>query len=281
MHLLPNEKIEYNFSPHPLSFFGLHLLWLFFLVWGTFLAWLTHSTYWSNIWSEKNILSNFAITIIWLIGVIGVGIVASILMIRWHILIIFFIIAFTGLIISIWLRTFSNMQIFIPIYSFLVAILGFVCVEIYRRSHEYIITNFRLILRGGIIRKRERTLRYDKITDLDYFQGMLGRIFKFGNIIPITQSGFGLGSDAAFAGAGTGAKVKKIGLFGFVGGSREVQTPRARSYYEMHGAHPIDKIKLLIEKLVQEATISPYQKRQVDLQQEILEILRQLKNKKQ
>lgn len=127
------------------------------------------------------------------------------------------------------------------------------------------------------MKKRERTLRYDKITDIDGSQGILGQIFDFGTIIPITQSGFGLGSDQTFAGGGAEAKGKKLGIFGFVGGGKEVKTPRARSYYELHGVYPYREVRKLIEELVQENVLVPYEKKQVEIQKEQLELQKEMK----
>jgi hypothetical protein len=112
---------------------------------------------------------------------------------------------------------------------------------------------------------------------VDGEQGILGQIFGFGTIIPITQSGFGLGADQSFAGGGLETGVKKVNLFGFAGGSKEVQTPRARSYYELHGAYPYKEVRKLIEGLVQGHVITPYQKEQVELQKEQVELQREMK----
>ena len=172
----------------------------------------------------------------------------------------------------------SKFKIFLPFYTVSTFIFGLIFVELYRKSHKYIIINYRLILKGGIIKRRERSLRYDKISDLSSEQGILGRIFGFGNIIPITQSGFGLGEDGAFMGGGAEKSVKKAGFFGFTGGEKEVAIPRARSYYELHGVYPYKKIKNLMEELVQESTIAPYQKQQVELQRRMVDLLEKDKN---
>ena len=64
-----------------------------------------------------------------------------------------------------------------------------------------------------------------------------------------------------------------------MGGAKEVKTPRTRSYYELHGIYPFKEIKNIIEKFVQEATIAPYQREQVMLQREMVDILKELKEK--
>ncbi len=280
MGLLENEKIERELQPHPLSFMNLHILWIFLLIWGLFLAWLYHSSYWSEI-SDENFFRIGATLGVWLLGLILFGIAASLVMIRWRIFFIYFAIFVFGVFL-LWLgNSLDYANVFIPVYTIFVATLFASIIELYRRSHHYLITNLRLVLKGGIIVKRERSLRYEKIADVEYSQGILGKIFGFGNIIPVTQSGFGLGSDASFAAGGVEVEGKKAGIFGFAGGSKEVKTPRARSYYELHGVYPFREIKNLLERLIQEASIAPYQREQVMLQREMVDILKELKEKEE
>jgi hypothetical protein len=165
-------------------------------------------------------------------------------------------------------------SIYLPTYTIILFIVGLPIVEIYRRSHRYVVTNLRVLLRGGILQIRERSLRYEKITDIDARQGILGKIFGFGTIIPITHSGFGMGEDESFAAVGAGTSPRKrLGFFGFVGGSRGVSTPRTRSYYELHGVYPYREVRTLLESLVQQNTLAPYQREQIDIQREILKAL--------
>jgi len=274
--LLQGEEIKREFSPHPLSFFGLQSLWLFLAIWGIFLWWLVNSAYWSDFsfWLGKNVLVNLSISILWLMGIIIAGVIASVIMIRWRILFIYLSIFAVGVILSMWIGWVEEMGLFVPAYSIFISFIGFLAIEIYRRSHKYIITNLRIIFRGGILWKKERVLRYDKITDLGISRGILGRIFGFGDIIPITQSGFGLGNDGSFAAGGISFRAsRKISLVGITGGKKEVQIPRARTYYELHGAYPYDKIRKLIETLVQESTVATYQKEQVELQKRMVDLL--------
>jgi hypothetical protein len=158
------------------------------------------------------------------------------------------------------------------------SILGFLIVEAYRRSHKYIISNQRIVFKGGIITKQERTLRYDKITDINSKQGIIGQIFGFGTIIPISQSGFGLGTDKAEAGGGVMLGEKKAKLFGFFSGGKEVQTPRARSYFELHGVYPYKEVKKIVEQMVQGSVITPYQQEQVSFQKEQVDIQKQMRD---
>lgn len=255
--MLKNESILKELSPHPISFIKFHFLWIIPFLWGLFLLWFYDK------------LSIFG-AVLWVAGLAIIGIVASILLIRWSIFIVYIAVIGIGL-FFIWEYN-MDYRIFIPLYTMLIFIFGAPVIEIFRRSHKYIITNFRIILRGGILRRKERSLRYEKITDISGEQGIFGKIFSFGNIIPITQSGFGLGSDEAFAGGGMQHKR----FFGFFGGGKEVSTPRARSYYQLYGVYPYKEIKKLIEELIQESL--SYEREQVELQRKIVDLLEK-KNK--
>jgi hypothetical protein len=178
----------------------------------------------------------------------------------------------------LWMGSIDSAGIFIPFYMVAISIIGFLIVELYRRSHKYIISSHRIIFKGGVITKEERTLRYDKITDINSKQGILGQIFGFGTIIPISQSGFGLGSDNSFAAGGVQVGEKKVKFLGLFGGGKEVQTPRTRSYYELHGVHPYKQTKKIVENLVQGNVITPYQQEQVAFQKEQVDIQKQMRD---
>jgi len=183
-----------------------------------------------------------------------------------------------GVGLMLWQNWLGSAGIFIPFYMIAISILGFLLVEWYRRSHKYIISNQRIIFKGGIFTKQERTLRYDKISDISAKQGIIGQIFDFGTIIPISQSGFGLGSDKSFAAGGVQIGEKKAKLLGIFGGGKEVQTPMSRTYYELHGVYPYKEVKKLVEEMVQGSVITPYQQEQVAFQKEQVDLQKQMRD---
>ena len=272
--LLENEKVEKILSPHPLSFMRLQSLCIFLIIWGILIGWLVNfsefrTEYFTDYWT---------ILLVWGIVLLVVGVFASLVTIQWSIFFLYLGVFAGGIGLVLWQGWQDNIGVLIPFYTIAVSILGFLIVELYRRSHKYIISNLRIIFKGGVITKRERTLRYDKITDVDAKQGVLGQIFSFGTIIPISQSGFGLGSDKSFAAGGVELGGKSTKLLGVFGGGKELQTPRARSYYELHGVHPYKDIKKLVEKLVQSGVITPYQQEQVSFQKEQVDIQKQMRD---
>ena len=271
--LLENEQIQKILSPHPLSFMGLQSLCIFLILWGILLGWLV------NFSEFKDYFLNPWLTLaVWGIILMVVGVIASLLTIRWRIFFFYLGIFIGGIVILFWLGNSNEVSIFIPFYSVSVSILGFLIVELYRRSHKYIISNQRIVFKGGVITKQERTLRYDKISDINSKQGILGQIFGFGTIIPISQSGFGLGSDNSFAAGGVQMGEKKVKFLGLFGGGKELQTPRTRSYYELHGVFPYKDIKKIVENQVQGSVITQYQQEQVSFQKEQVDIQKQMRD---
>ncbi|KYK29774.1 hypothetical protein AYK20_00125 [Thermoplasmatales archaeon SG8-52-1] len=272
--LLNGEKIEKVLSPHPLSFMRYQSLSLFLIIWGILLLWLVNFSEWNNIFSQ----SEWFPIIVWGLVLLVAGVIASIVTIRWSIFFLYLLIFAGGIALMISQGWLDASDIFIPSYTVSISIIGFLLVEAYRQSHKYYISNQRITFKGGIFTKQERTLRYDKITDINAKQGIIGQIFGFGTIIPISQSGFGLGSDKSFAGGGVSLGEKKVKLFGLFGGGKDVQTPRARSYYELHGVYPYKEIKKLVEQMVQGNVITPYQQEQVAFQKEQVDIQKQMRD---
>jgi len=271
--ILDRENVEKILSPHPLSFMGLQSLCIFLIIWGLLVAWLVNFSEYSAFF-ENTILTIF----VWGFGLLLVGIIASLLTVLWRIFFLYCGIVASGIAILYLTGFTSAINVFLPAFTVVISIIGFLMVELFRRSHRYIITNQRIVFKGGIIVKEERTLRYDKITDINAKQGVFGQIFGFGTIIPISQSGFGLGADTSFAAGGVALGNKKGKLLGLFGGEKEVQTPRTRSYYELHGVFPYKDVKMLVENLVQGSVITPYQQEQVKFQEEQRDLQKEMRD---
>jgi len=272
--LLRNEQYEKVLSPHPFSFMQFQSLCLFLIIWGVVVGWLVNFSDYKDLFSPSPWLPVLA----WGLVMLLFGVIASLILIRWRIFFMYLGIFLGGVGLMLWQNWLGSAGIFIPFYMIAISILGFLLVEWYRRSHKYIISNQRIIFKGGIFTKQERTLRYDKISDISAKQGIIGQIFDFGTIIPISQSGFGLGSDKSFAAGGVQIGEKKAKLLGVFGGGKEVQTPMSRTYYELHGVYPYKEVKKLVEEMVQGSVITPYQQEQVAFQKEQVDLQKQMRD---
>jgi membrane protein YdbS with pleckstrin-like domain len=252
----------------------LQVLCIFMIVWGIVVWWLVEFSSYKEMFSG-NIWYPF---ILWGLVLLLVGVIAWLVAIQFSIFLLYTGVFAGALGLVFWQHWENTVAIFLLVYSVAVAIIGFLIIELYRRSHKYIITNLRLIFKGGVLTKRERTIRYDKVADIDARQGVLGQIFGFGTIIPVSQSGFGLGADKTMAGGGVALGSKTVRLFGLAGGGKEIQTPIARSYYELHGVYPFKDVQQLVENLVQSHVPTQYQKEQTEFQKQQVDIQKQMRD---
>jgi uncharacterized membrane protein YdbT with pleckstrin-like domain len=64
-----------------------------------------------------------------------------------------------------------------------------------RNAFTYLITDGGIIITRQLVTRDSRQIPYDAISDVQVLQGFLGRLFNYGDVIPITRSGFGLMTD--------------------------------------------------------------------------------------
>ena len=286
VRLLPGEKLEAKLRPHPVSFLGHYFVAAWFALWAAALAWLFRTAWWRSADDGKwfqfwtFLYGNTAAAYVYMVaGMALVGVVFAVARIRWRIFFAYVAVGGATIALTVWLGdndTRTAMPLLLGVWS-VPAVLG---VEMHRRSHEYHLTNLRILFRGGIVVTKERQLKFEAITDLDGTQGPLARLLDYGTLIPVTQSGFGLGADISQAMMGVGLGASKGGVAGGLavgaGGGKEVQTGRARSFHQLTGIKPYRDTKYLLERLVQEATATPYLRQQVELQRQMVQSLSRL-----
>ena len=142
------------------------------------------------------------------------------------------------------------------------AIIAIIFIQAYRRGHRYLITDRRIILAKTFWGRTARELHYDKIADLIVTTSFWGRRLHYGTIVPVSESGLGLGADMSGAAAGAAVKtIKNITLAGAVFGGREIQIPRAATYYELYGIHDPEKIHAVISDKIHSYSQAPILKR--------------------
>jgi uncharacterized membrane protein YdbT with pleckstrin-like domain len=70
--------------------------------------------------------------------------------------------------------------------------ISFIIAQIYRNANTYLLTHDRIIIRRSLLSSIRREIPYSKISDVTIEQTLLGRIFGYGDVIPISISGFGI-----------------------------------------------------------------------------------------
>jgi hypothetical protein len=140
----------------------------------------------------------------------------------------------------------------------LIGILLLVATYYYSGAFTYYLTNKRIVIYRKFITISTRQIQYDDLSDVVVDVGIIGRIVGFGNVIPVTKSGLGLGTTGWHAGAGYGRIPGPI----VVGGPssttvRAVASPSTCIY----GVRDPFSVKDLIFKYQEEYAEAPYLKR--------------------
>ena len=282
--LLQGEEVDLVAKPHPFSFLRYHAFAGYLIAVSAFLAWFH-----SYIRSDKPVLSALSFLNI-IFGRFGIETSDAILLILFWIvlllsgfaigalwvtkmpLIYMVLVGALGTFLEVYLLAPYNLVLDLvpkPTVKLLLlsaaAVAAMVLTEVYRRSHTYIITNYRIITKKGFIRKEERELMYDKITDVYVNQGILGRLFNFGTLIPISASGFGLGEDSAQAFAAAALPLKGATVGGGFAGGKSTQRPRAATYFSLYGIPDPRNVRIIIGNRQLETKEAPILRRIEDL----------------
>lgn len=286
VRLLPGERLETELRPHPVAWAGRYFVAAFPALLGVGLALLFRSAWWAtgsqgSAFKFWNFLyGNTAAAYVYMfVGLILVGAIVAVTGIRWRTFFLYLAIGIGTAVLTYFLPATPEQGI--PLGLVMLTTPSMLWSELDRRSHRYTLTNLRILFSGGTVVKRERQLKYEAITDLDGTQGILSRMFDVGTLIPVTQSGFGLGADTSQAGFAVGGGASKAGVMGgaaiSAGGGKEVQTARAKTFHQLTGIRPYGETKYLLERLIQEATSTPYLREQVELQREMLGALKEMR----
>ena len=200
LDLLHGEEVDMAIKPHPLSFTRHHAFFIYLILAAFFLR-RFYLLLKDNV-SVLSILSFLDATV----SRLGMDIVDAIFLVSfWVVLIIsgwignrllhkrvlmFYaiLVATLGTMLEVYLSMTHYEIAFIqrPSAKLLLlagtAIACMALVEIYRRRYLYIVTNYRVIIKGGLIPKEEE-ITYDRISRIHVEQGILGRIFNFGTVV--------------------------------------------------------------------------------------------------
>jgi len=253
-------NIIMTIKPHPLAFLWYYMLWIYIMV-VSMLFYLYHDRiveYSSEIPLLGGWVSAYIPLILWSIATIVPLMITSLIKISWRYT---FIGVSIGIILPALLWYFKHTWYPYLYYTgTLIAILGIIGVELYRRAHRYIITDRGLIMEFHGLKNIRREILYSRISDLVLEKGVLGKIFNFGNIVPISTSGLGLGEDEVHTGIGVGVG-KGIGVGIIVAGSKSVKEARTRSYYMLYGVPNPEKVYEIIAEHIRNTEEAPYLKK--------------------
>src|SRR5207245_10954931 len=102
-----------------------------------------------------------------------------------------------------------------------------------------------------------RKIYYDGISDLIMSKGILGIIFDFRTLIPVSQAGLGTGQDLAGAGVGLAGSRRPVTVGAGVFGAKGTTMPRAATYYSLYGVPKVKEVHTLISDVIQSYSEAP------------------------
>lgn len=271
--LFENEKIIKSFSPKLISFFSYYIPYIYLSLIGI-LLFLDERNYIDLFSSFNNypvFIKNNVELFLFLLFLIVPSVIYGLYKISFKMVFLFLLIGVSGIL----LQYYRYPSIYRSYLSLLIGIIGIFYIDYSRKQYQYHITNFRIILEHKAFRYVKRELLYDRIQDLSVQQEILGKVFKFGNIIPTSSSGIGTGTDSANIAAGVGIKPSLLPSFGIgVGGEKGVVGFRARPNNCLYGIHEPEKNVTLISKLM-------FQRNEVTKLDELTEIMKEIRDKSQ
>lgn len=267
--LLRDEELKMQLRPHVFSFFYLYVIFFLLLVWAyiiyDFFAQDKFTAFPLYEYIIKIPFANevLAGAMIWSLGLIIVGFLARFFFLDsggQSIFRLYSGVAFLGILVMsyhAWKMedTMDFGRKFIPLLTATIGFLGMFSVNAYRRSFTYYLTNNRIVLQSSfLMNSSERQVRYNHIEDIKMEQGVVGTIFGYGTVLPLTGSGLGTGSDESMVIAGSGTEVKGLSI-GLAGGSRSSSKKIRHNPHDcLFGVPSPSKVRDLITENIQSDT---------------------------
>ncbi len=249
-----DEKILAKLHPHPLAFMGDVVLWLYTII-VTLLAWSKRATISAKLSSlplvggwASSFTSSWGIFVIIAIMVLIPVIVYSLFKITWRPIASAVIVVIVAPAILAYLG--YNVKTAVAAVVIL-SLIQIVRVDFKRRRHVYIVTDRRIITEyKGLFKSSRRDIVYSRLTDIVTEKGFLGKLFNFGNVYIVTQSGMGLGADYSALTVGAGTTAGPVAGGAAVTGGKSVNVPESRPQYVLYAVpHPEDVAGIIADAL--------------------------------
>jgi len=252
-----DEKVHASLQPHPLAFLDFYALFAYLVSIGA-IFWIFELQIKAAIgnivpfgWGVETVF-----LILWFACLVIPFLVIAVLKITWRWLFLSIGIGALGAALELYFKIAHGLQI--P--SILIGVVGFALTDVYRRKFDFYITDQRILIELNFVSQKRREILYSKISDLVVEKGWLGSVFKYGSVIPITESGFGLGEDVSAVTVGaTGSPLPKgPKITTAVSGGRTVSVPRGRSFYVLFGVRKPEVVSDMISQLIHGYEEAPY-----------------------
>jgi len=261
---LGEERILVSLRPHPLAFAGQAMLWVYVLVVSVIMYFAGDqvNASFKNMPVIGGLMGAYGGYAVYALVIVIPTLIYAVVKIVWR----YFLVT---LLITVGVPLVLAFIAKLPLrYTFIigatVGILGVLAIEIHRRAHKYIVTDRRIIFEyNGVFKKIRRDLVYSRVSDIILEKGVLGKLFNFGNLTPVSQPGLGLGSDMSFVTVG-GSVGKDVRAGLAVTGGRSVKVPRSRSFYMLYGVPHPERVYDIIIEAIKASEEAPYLKKILD-----------------
>jgi uncharacterized membrane protein YdbT with pleckstrin-like domain len=71
-------------------------------------------------------------------------------------------------------------------------LLGMLIGLVLRNAFTYLITDSDIVVKRQLLRRSVRRIPFASISDVQVSQSIVGRLAKYGDVVPVTKSGYGL-----------------------------------------------------------------------------------------
>ncbi|HWG92302.1 MAG TPA: PH domain-containing protein, partial [Candidatus Thermoplasmatota archaeon] len=185
--LVAGERLVRSLRPTPLAFAHLYALPLATAAWGLALVglftdpgFLAFARGDFGAWYKNETPIAY---VVWALGLVGIAFGSHWLSrgLRWPLLTLSFTLLW-GLAAGFLFTTATVLALAWGTFAF--GTLGLLVVEAHRRTHRYHVTDRRLVLEGGLWKRRDAQHPLSAVRGLEAHQTLPGRLFRFGTLVP-------------------------------------------------------------------------------------------------
>jgi len=258
MQLLAGEELLKRLKPHPLAFLRYWIIPIGLWVGSVLLGWLSSTDGWSGFEDSVGGITStkvaaalvLAVIILAIWAVVGFALFFSMRR-QW----VFWLPVLVVGVALVFALDPPGMQ---TAYSYLIAVgvVAVIYIEVDRLTYSYYITSSRIIMRKAFVSVRERQVRVEHIQDLVTHQGLLGRLFNYGTIVPITQGQIGIGDEgkALMTGGGVRGPLGRAEAGAGVAVIRSKRTPTEDPADVLFGVPDPTEVKTLLAYSIAESS---------------------------
>jgi len=209
IQLFPDEKLIREVHPSRLSFIRIYMPGALLILWSFIYLYFLTTSLWrrtvSHVLDTPLLIpfltggSNDAALLFWIAVSFLLALISLLLTRRHRHWLIFagLMLLIIAAVLAVHAVSFfrNNTEYFLFSLTLISGAVAFFLADLYRRSFRYYITSFRIAMVRRFLTYNELYIRYENLADVDVHLSILGRLFSFGDVVPITAAGVGAGAN--------------------------------------------------------------------------------------